>query len=367
MGRVILAIMNKNNAEGLRRCLESLSQQVECRICECFDVLILDGGSSDASADVVKEFSKRYPCVKFKVQDIKGGVGPARIEAVRYAMNNRYEIIIWGDSENEYSSSYVINLVNALRSGCDIVSGRSVVRNESIWSRLFYWYHSFHVIFGFIRKSHAPGNNEATRTEVFNSVTYPPISRGDDFYFSLLALMNEVKFCYRDDAVIKVSMPRTFKEVVSWQKARMKGVVEGAVIAGLKFPVDFPLWSLFALSPGIAMLLVYFILLLNYPLTVIPLILLGSYIILLAYLAIKIGLTSRKCIENPTILDGILALAGMYIHALFTLIYGVKFMTKLSSRKNEILIKAGEVLRKFNFPLGVIKLRLSDIVRKFIM
>jgi len=366
MGRVLLVVMNKDNAEGLRRCLDSLSRQVGCRICECFDVLILDGGSRDGSARVVEEFSSRYPCVKFKVQDVRGGVGPARVEAVRYAMDNGYEAIIWGDSENEYSGTYVYNLVEALRDGCDIVSGRSVVRNVSIWSRMLYWYHSFHVIFSFIRRTHAPGNNEATRTGVFNLVTYPPVFRGDDFYFSLLALMKGRRFCYRDDAVVKVSMPKTLKEVTSWQRARMRGVVEGALVAGLKLPVDFPLWSLFALSPAIAALLIFLARVLAHPLVTIPVLLLVSYLVLLLFLAVKVGIASRKCFESPTVIDGLLALAGMYIHAVYTLVYGVKFMIELSPRKNEVLLKAREVLRKFDFPLGAVRLRLGDVMRKFI-
>ncbi|RLG73910.1 MAG: hypothetical protein DRO14_06225 [Thermoprotei archaeon] len=364
MKKVLLVIMNKDNAEGLRRCLESLSKQKACELCSCFDVLILDGGSNDDSADVAYEFARNHPCVKFKVQEIKGGVGPARVEAVRYAIDNGYEVVIWGDSENEYSDSYVSDIVNALSSTCDIASGRSVVRNDSLWSKLFYWYHNFHVIFRSIRASHAPGNNEATRAEVFKAVIYPPISRADDFYFSLLALTRGFRFCYSDDAVIKVSMPRSFREVLAWQRARVKGVVEGAVVTGLKIPIDFPLWFLFAVSPGIAGFLMYLILILSYPVVVIPVVLFAFYIAVLAKTALSVGLASGKCSEEASPASGLLALAGMYLHAVFTLVYGVKYLIRLGTKKNEVLAKAKETLEKFNFGLDMVRLELKALIRK---
>ena len=363
MRKVLLVIMNKDNAKGLRRCLESLTKQKACELCRCFDVLILDGGSKDESADVAREFARRYPCVKFKIQEVKGGVGPARIEAVRYAIDNSYEVVIWGDSENEYSDSYVANLISAVSGDCDVVSGRSIVRSESIWSRLFFWYHNFHVIFKSVRASHAPGNNEATRTEVFKSAIYPPVSRADDFYFSLLALTRGVRFCHSNDAVIKVSMPKTFKEVIAWQRARVKGVVEGAIVTGLGVPIDFPLWFLFAISPGIAGFLIYLILITSYPLVVVPIALFALYTAIMAKTALNVGLASGKCIESSLSVSGLLALAGMYLHAVFTLVYGVKYLIKLGTRKNEVLTKAKEALEKFNFSLDMIRLKLTDLVR----
>ncbi|MCD6428290.1 MAG: glycosyltransferase family 2 protein [Desulfurococcales archaeon] len=366
MKKVLLVIMNKDNAEGLRRCLESLGKQKVCELCNCFDVLILDGGSGDESADVAYEFAEKYPCVKFKVQEVRGGVGPARVEAVRYAIDNGYEVVIWGDSENEYSDTYVANLISAVSESCDVASGRSIVRDESVWSRLFFWYHNFHVIFKSVRASHAPGNNEATRIDVFKSVIYPPISRADDFYFSLLALTRGTRFCYSDDAVIKVSMPKTFKEVMAWQKARVRGVVEGAIATGLKVPIDFPLWFLFAVSPGIAALLIYLILIFSYPLVVVPAALLAFYIAALAKTALSVGLSSVKCVENPSLASGLSALAGMYLHAVFTLVYGVKYLIKLGARGDEVLAKVEKVLERFNFSLDMIRLKLKDLVGRLV-
>ncbi len=366
MKKVLLVIMNKDNAEGLRKCLESLSKQKVCELCNCFDVLILDGGSNDNSANVAYEFARKHPCVKFKVQEIRGGVGPARVEAIRYAIDKGYEVVIWGDSENEYSDSYVSEIVNVLSSTCDIASGRSVVRNDSLWSRLFYWYHNFHVIFRSIRASHAPGNNEATRTKVFKAVIYPPISRADDFYFSLLALTKGFKFCYSDDAVIRVSMPRSLREVLAWQRARVKGVIEGAVVTGLKIPIDFPLWFLFALSPGAVGYLIYLTLVLSYPLKVISVVLLTLYLAVLAKTALSVSAASEICIEKPPLAGGLLALIGMYLHALFTLVYGVKYLIRLRTRENELIARTKEVLERFNFSACMIKLELKSIIRRLL-
>jgi glycosyltransferase involved in cell wall biosynthesis len=108
-GLVVLA--NKDDAEGLRRALDTLVRQKGCEVCKCFDILVIDGGSRDASDEVVESYSRKYGCINFKVQDVKGGVGPARIEAIRYALDRGYKYVVWGDSGNEYSEEYMKELV----------------------------------------------------------------------------------------------------------------------------------------------------------------------------------------------------------------------------------------------------------------
>ncbi|RLG76352.1 MAG: hypothetical protein DRO12_04430, partial [Thermoprotei archaeon] len=110
MVKVLVVILNKNNAQGLRRALGSLVKQT-VPICRVFDVLVLDGGSEDESEEVVLEFAKTFKCIEFRVQKVKGGTGPARIEACNYAYERGYDVIIWGDSENVYDANYVAELV----------------------------------------------------------------------------------------------------------------------------------------------------------------------------------------------------------------------------------------------------------------
>ncbi|MCD6324117.1 MAG: glycosyltransferase family 2 protein [Desulfurococcales archaeon] len=138
----LVVLLTKNDAEGLRRALTTLVRQDGVRLGEDFDILVADGGSTDDTEEVVKEFQHVTNAVRFKVQEIKGGVGPARIEVARYALNSGYEWVVWGDSGNEYEPHYLTNLLRRFRSAeCDVVSGRSVVKDLSTWSKMLYWYH----------------------------------------------------------------------------------------------------------------------------------------------------------------------------------------------------------------------------------
>lgn len=357
MSRVLLVLLNKDNCDGLRRALETLEKQEGCTICDCFDVLIMDGHSTDESEKVADEFRKRHPCIRFIKQRIMGGVGPARAEVIRYAMDHGYDYILWGDSENIYRSDYVTSILSCLNRRCDVVSGFSLVRHSSIWSRLFYWYHAYHLLFKYVRERHAPGNNKLVATRVYREVMYPPSSRSDDFYFSVLALKKGLKFCYCPGAVVEVSMPKTFEEVRSWQRSRVKGLVEGAYMIGKKVPPDLAPWAVFAFSPVIPIVSLYEALLTQDPmLKAIFSIVLSGYLLVIGYLGVKLELLARKAYEAPKPLQGLLGILGMYLHSLFTTFYGLKFMLAIRKRAKQLRQKAKEVLSNFEFDESLVKL-----------
>ena len=83
--KVLVVILNKDNAEGLKKCLESLKNQSV----DDFDVLVMDGGSRDGSKEVAKRFG-----VDFRVQKRLGGTGFARVEACQYALEKGYDVVV---------------------------------------------------------------------------------------------------------------------------------------------------------------------------------------------------------------------------------------------------------------------------------
>ncbi len=353
MGKVLVAILNKDNAEGLKKVLNSLVNQVgSCRICECFDVLVIDGGSEDHSAGVVKEYQSKYPCINFKVQDVLGGVGPARLEVVRYALDNGYEYIVWGDSENIYGHDYVTKILST-PDECEVVSGKPLMGCRNIFEKLFYWYHAYHVLFSYVRKRHAPGNNKLVKTSAYSKSIYPPISRSDDFYFSIIALKKNVKFCYNDAAQLTVTLPSDWAGIKSWQRARMLGSVQGATLLGMKFPPDFIPWLLFSLYP--IYLLVSSVLTLRAdPLGYLMTLLISATTI---YLMLKLFKLSKEvCLENR-LTNALTGFLGMYLHSLFTTYYALRYVLKYSrnSLKEELIKKSSSTMRKFRFSLGEIR------------
>lgn len=237
----LVVILNKDNAEKLKKCLESLANQ-SARICEDFDVLILDGASRDGSLRVAEEFAKRYPCVTFKVQEKLGGTGYARREACEFALKKGYDFVIWGDSENVYSREYVEKILRELKD-FDAVGGKPVV-SGGFFAHAFAWYHAIHLIFR-IYDRHIPGNNKAEKAKIYEICGYPESRRAEDYGFSLLLLKKRIKLRQKVvDAKVYVSVPENLREVFRWQKARVKGCAEALRIVGFK-PYDLLAWSLF--------------------------------------------------------------------------------------------------------------------------
>ncbi len=360
MAKVLVVIMNKDNAEGLSKCLESLTAQT-CSICKSFDVLIVDGGSNDNSYEVASKFKEKYPCIEFIVQRVKGGVGPARIEAIHYALKHNYDLIIWGDSENVYDPNYVSEILKWIyEKGCDIVSGRTMVNTESsIWSKIFFWYHSLHLFLKRLSKIHAPGNNKAVKAFIYKHVNYPPSSRSDDYYFTYLllkkGLIKRVKVCHADKARLLASIPSTFSDVVRWQKARVKGLVEGALIIGRPPPIDTYAWILFALAPFLAITL-----LLTGHLTLFTIastLIIISVLVLSAIFYKLINHYNVVVNRESQYLIPLLGIMGTYLHGLFTLYYMIYFTLKIKLLKVDILKKMNSILKMFKLSPTLITLK----------
>jgi len=55
--RLSIITINRNNAEGLRKTMESVCSQT----CKDFEYIVIDGASSDGSVDVIKEYALRMP------------------------------------------------------------------------------------------------------------------------------------------------------------------------------------------------------------------------------------------------------------------------------------------------------------------
>ncbi len=349
--KVLVVIMNKDNAEGLRRALETLVKQEGCRVCECFDVLILDGASKDDSASIAEEFSAEYPCIRFKVQEVLGGVGPARLEAIRYAMKKGYEYILWGDSENVYSPRYVAEMLSS-PPDCDIVSGRSLVVKESVWSDMFFWYHAYHEIIPGLYKRHSPGNNKLARVATaYKEALYPPSRRSDDFYYTLIVLRKGlgVRYCLQPGAVVKVSMPRTYEEVKGWQSSRVKGLIEAAIMVGDKRPPDLLPWSLYSFTPVIGPSLMASSLALLPPISFLPLVFGALVTLTPVFFSLLIAGRSRNVYEGGGLRTLPYVVAGTLLHGFMTLRYYLKWRKSFKGREKELREKCRKIVEYFGF------------------
>jgi len=304
--RALLVILNKDNAESLDKCLSSIEKMDG--LCQDFDVLILDGASKDNSKEIAEKYTKKWDCIKFKIQEKLGGTGFARREACQYAMKNGYDAVVWGDSENIYTERYMKSMIEKLKDN-DAVGGVPRVKG-GFYAHAFSWYHALHLVIPGLYKRHIPGNNKGEKVEIYKKVEYPDSIRSEDYGFSLLLLKKgiELKQDIAEDAVVYVSLPEKWREVKAWQRARAKGVAQVLRKIGF-FPWDNIAWSL--------IFLLFLILLPIFIISPWPLII---YTLLFSLAAIGLFFKSKEYIERPKNRFFFAPIFGLLVYSIYSLL-----------------------------------------------
>jgi dolichol-phosphate mannosyltransferase len=91
---------------------------------EKFNVLIVDDGSPDGTAEIVKNLQKEFPDQLF-LEERKGklGLGTAYIHGFKWAIQNQYDYIFEMDCDFSHDPNDLIRLLNACKNSCDVAIG----------------------------------------------------------------------------------------------------------------------------------------------------------------------------------------------------------------------------------------------------
>lgn len=117
-----------------------------------FDILVIDDGSPDGTADIVKELMIQFPKSLF-IHERKGklGLGTAYIEGFKYALSNGYDYIFEMDADFSHNPKDLVLLYNScakkgfdLAIGSRYASGVNVV-NWPMGRVLLSWFASLYV------------------------------------------------------------------------------------------------------------------------------------------------------------------------------------------------------------------------------
>ena len=84
-----------------------LLNQIIRRFKSSFKILVIDDNSPDGTANEVLKYTKKYKFIKLKVRKEKLGIGSAHKFGIRYAIKNKFKILITMDSDGTHNPKYI--------------------------------------------------------------------------------------------------------------------------------------------------------------------------------------------------------------------------------------------------------------------
>lgn len=122
---VIPTYNEKENVEKIIRAVFSLS--------EIFNILIIDDGSPDGTADIVKNLQKEFNDRLFILERRgKQGLGTAYITGFKWATENNYDYIIEMDADFSHNPNDLPRLYDACLNGADLAIGSRYCNGISV-------------------------------------------------------------------------------------------------------------------------------------------------------------------------------------------------------------------------------------------
>lgn len=189
--KLSIITVNYNDAEGLERTIKSVISQSF----KDYEFIIIDGGSTDASIDVIKKY-ENY--IDYWVSEQDGGIYPGMNKGLRQATGEYLNFMNGGDC---YHSSDVLDKIFALNSDADIITGthsengiRNVGKDGITMLDLYKWAIDHQA--SFIRREVALRHPYDEKYRIVS-----------DWKFFIEALViDNCSFCYTDTVVVDVDM-----------------------------------------------------------------------------------------------------------------------------------------------------------------
>jgi dolichol-phosphate mannosyltransferase len=107
-----------------------------------FHILIVDDGSPDGTADIVKKLQQEFP-EQLHILERSGklGLGTAYITGFKWALKNGYQYIFEMDADFSHNPDDLIRLYEACEQGADVAVGSRYVKGGKVvnwpWDRIF--------------------------------------------------------------------------------------------------------------------------------------------------------------------------------------------------------------------------------------
>ncbi len=116
--------------------IDNISTMIDCMMSldgGSFDLLIIDDGSPDGTANVVKRSCERYPDRLFLLERSgKLGLGSAYIMGFKWALDHDYDLIYEMDCDFSHNPKDLLRLREAALSGADVAVGSRYIEGVNV-------------------------------------------------------------------------------------------------------------------------------------------------------------------------------------------------------------------------------------------
>ena len=122
VGQVLVFAATYNEAENIEDLIKSVFEHLEDT-----EILVIDDASPDGTGNILKELSQKYNHLNIIHRPRKLGLGTAHKLAMKYAIKNKFDILITMDADFSHHPKYLKKMVSLMMNN-DFVTGSRYIK-----------------------------------------------------------------------------------------------------------------------------------------------------------------------------------------------------------------------------------------------